>query len=57
MLNHFRMRTIISRSKLHTVRLIKFNADLMERIVTAAMEEQEWQEAYDGTYTALVAQT
>jgi hypothetical protein len=41
------MRTVISGSKLHTVPLIKFNADLMERVVTAATEDQEWQDAYN----------
>jgi hypothetical protein len=40
------MWTIISGSKLHAVSPIKFNADLMERVVMAAMEDQEWHEAY-----------
>jgi hypothetical protein len=42
-----RMWTVISGSKLHTVPLIKFNADLMERIVMATTEIQEWQDAYN----------
>jgi hypothetical protein len=41
------MQTVISGSKLHTVPPIKFNADLMECIVTAATEDQEWQDAYN----------
>jgi hypothetical protein len=33
------MQTVISGSKLHTVRQIKFNADLIERVVTATTED------------------
>jgi hypothetical protein len=39
------MRTVISGSKLCTVPLIKFNTDLMERIVIVAKEDQEYQDA------------
>jgi hypothetical protein len=42
MLEGIGMRTVISGSKLHAVPPIKFNADLMEHIVMAAMEDQEW---------------
>jgi hypothetical protein len=41
------MQTVISGSKLHIVTLIKFNVDLMECVVTAATEDQEWQDAYN----------
>jgi hypothetical protein len=34
------MRTLISGSKHQVVPLIKFNADLIERLVTAAMVDQ-----------------
>jgi hypothetical protein len=47
MLDGIRLRTVISGSKLHSVSLIKFNADLMEHIVTAAIEDQEWHDAYN----------
>jgi hypothetical protein len=47
MLEGIGMRTVISGLKLHVVPLIKFNADLMKRVVTAATEDQEWQEAYN----------
>jgi hypothetical protein len=40
------MQTVISRSKLYAVLPIRFNADLMEHLVTAAMEVQEWSEVY-----------
>jgi hypothetical protein len=35
------MWSVISGSKLHVVLPIKFNADLMESVVTAATEDQE----------------
>jgi hypothetical protein len=38
---------VISESKLHAVPLIKFNADFMERVITATTEDQEWHEAYN----------
>jgi hypothetical protein len=43
------MQTVISGSKLHTVPQIKFNTDLMERVVIVAMEDQEWEDAYNTT--------
>jgi hypothetical protein len=51
------MRIVISGSKLHAVPLIKFNADLMERIVTAAIEDQEWQDAIMQQKMAILVQT
>jgi hypothetical protein len=50
------MRTVISGSKLHAGSLIKFNADLIERVVMAATEDQEWQEAYIVVGMAILAQ-
>ena len=41
------VRTVIAGSKLHAVPPIKFNTELMERVVTAAADDQEWQEAYN----------
>jgi hypothetical protein len=47
MLESIGMRTVSSGSKLHTVPPIKFNTNLMECVVTAAIEDQEWQDAYN----------
>jgi hypothetical protein len=47
MLESIRIPTVISGSKLHVVPPIKFNADLMKYVVTATMEDQEWQDAYN----------
>jgi hypothetical protein len=41
------IQTVISGSELHPVPLIKFHADLMEYVNMAAMEDQEWQVAYN----------
>jgi hypothetical protein len=41
------MQTVISGSKLHAVPPINFNVDLIERVVTAATEDQEWQDTYN----------
>jgi hypothetical protein len=49
MLEGIGMWTMISASKYHVVPLIKFNANLMKRVVTAAMEDQEWQDAINAT--------
>jgi hypothetical protein len=38
---------MISGSKLHAVPLITFNVDLMRCVVMAAMEDQEWNDAYN----------
>jgi hypothetical protein len=46
MLDGIGMRTVISGSKLHAVPPIKFNADLIECIITAAREDQELQYVY-----------
>jgi hypothetical protein len=46
-LEGIRMPTLISGSKLHPVSPIKFNADFIEGVVTAATEDHEWQEAYN----------
>jgi hypothetical protein len=48
MLEGIGTQTVISGSKLHAVPAIKFNADMVEDIVTAAMEDQDWPEAYTG---------
>jgi hypothetical protein len=37
------MQTVILGSKHHAVPLIKLNVDLMERIVMAVIEDQDWQ--------------
>jgi hypothetical protein len=47
MLESIGMRTVISESILYAVLQIKFNADLMECVDTAATEDQEWQYAYN----------
>jgi hypothetical protein len=47
MLEGIRMWTVILQLKLHAVPQIKFNTDLIERVVTAATEDQEWQDAYN----------
>jgi hypothetical protein len=47
MLEGFGIWTVISGSKRHTVPAIKFDTDLMECVVIATMEDQEWQEAYN----------
>jgi hypothetical protein len=47
MLEGIGMQTVISGSKLHAVPPIKFNVDLMEGVVTATTEDQEWQDAYN----------
>jgi hypothetical protein len=39
--------TVISGSKLYAVPPIKFNADLIEYLVMVAINNQEWQEAYN----------
>jgi hypothetical protein len=41
------MQTVISEPKLYAVSLIKFNADLIEYVVTAAIEDQKWQDTYN----------
>jgi hypothetical protein len=41
------MRTVISGSKLHILPPITFNADLIDHVITAATEDQEWQAAYN----------
>jgi hypothetical protein len=46
-LEDIRIWTLISGSKLHSVPPIKFNADLIEGVVMAAMNDQEWQESYN----------
>jgi hypothetical protein len=46
-LKGIRIRTVILGSKLHAVPQIKFIADLIEHIVTAAIEDQKWQDAYN----------
>jgi hypothetical protein len=43
------MQTLISGWKLHAVPPIKFNAELMECVVTAAIEDQEWKDAYNAS--------
>jgi hypothetical protein len=48
-LEDIRMQTVISGLKLQAVPLIKLNADLMEYIVTATIEDQEWQDAHNAT--------
>jgi hypothetical protein len=48
MLKGIGMQTVTSGSKPHAVYLIKFNADLMDCVVPAATDEQEWQDAYNG---------
>jgi hypothetical protein len=45
MLEGIRIWTVISGSKLYAVPLIKLNADLMEHLVTATMDDQDWLEA------------
>jgi hypothetical protein len=47
MLQGIGMRIVISGSKLHAVPPIKFNTDLIEHVVTAAMQNQEEQDAYN----------
>jgi hypothetical protein len=51
------MWLVISGSKLLAVPPIKFNADLMECVVMAATDNQEWQEAYNTERTAILVQT
>jgi hypothetical protein len=47
MLDGIGIQTVISESKLHGVLPNKFNADVIEHVVTAATEYQESQEAYN----------
>jgi hypothetical protein len=56
MLEGIGLWTVISGSNLHAVPPIKFNADLMECVVTAATEDQEWQEAYNAQGMAILVQ-
>jgi hypothetical protein len=46
-LEDIRMRIVSSRTKPHAVTPIKFTVDLIECVVTAATEDQEWQDAYN----------
>jgi hypothetical protein len=47
MLEGIQMRTVISGLTLHALPPIKFNVDVMECVVMAATDNQEWQEAYN----------
>jgi hypothetical protein len=47
MLEHIGICTVISRSKLQAIPPIKFNSDMMEWVVMAAMNDQECHEAYN----------
>jgi hypothetical protein len=41
------MQTVISGSKLHLGPPIKFNVAMIELVIMAAMEDQEWQDPYN----------
>jgi hypothetical protein len=47
MLDGFGMWTVISGSNLYAVLPINFNRDLIELVVMATMEDEEWQYAYN----------
>jgi hypothetical protein len=52
MLEGIGMWTVISGLKLHAVSPIKFNTHLIEGVVMASIEDQEWEEVYNvATYS------